>query len=140
MTADPAPLLLELGAERRSDREWVVAVPVAKRGPLGVLVTAGDRTLTLRTFLMRGPDRSREEVYRRLLRKQLDTRMWRFAVDDAGDLFALADLPLERLTADLLDGALGLLAVLVDETYEGVLRTGFDVPEGTRLGPPPGAG
>ena len=39
-----------------------------------------------------------------------------------------------------LDGLLGALCALVDESYEGIVRTGFDVPEGTVFGPPPGAG
>ena len=64
--------------------------------------------------------------------------MWRFALDDDGDVYALADAPLDGLDADALDGLLGALCALVDESYEGIVRTGFDVPEGTVFGPPPG--
>ena len=66
--------------------------------------------------------------------------MWRFAIDDDGDVYALADVPLDGLDADALDGLLGALCALVDESYEGIVRMGFDVPEGTVFGPPPGAG
>jgi hypothetical protein len=126
-----------LPAERRSEREWVVSVPSTRRGPLAVGLEVGERTLVLRAFVIRGPDRNREEVYRRLLRKHLETRLWRFALDDAGDVFAVADVPLEGLTAAALDGILGLLAVYVDETYEGVLRTGFGA--GAPSSPPGGS-
>lgn len=145
MDASPALLthyLEEIGAdaERRGDREWGLQLPSAKRGAIGVAVVAGERTLSLRAFFMRGPDRAHEEVYRRVLRKNLDTYAWRFALDDAGDLYLTAQTPLEGLTAAVLDDLLGSLCTTVDETYEGAVRTGFAVPEGTEFRPPPGAG
>lgn len=126
-----------LEAERRGPREWGVRIPTAMRGAIGVGIEAGERTVTMRAFFLRGPDRGHEEVYRRLLRRHLDTRHWRFALDDVGDLYLVADVPLAGLDPDGLDGLLGALSALVDETYEGVVRAGFDVPEGALLGPPP---
>ena len=38
----------------------------------------------------------------------------------------------------MLDGLLGSLSALIDETYESIVRMGFDVPEGTEFRPPPG--
>ncbi|WP_217915770.1 YbjN domain-containing protein [Miltoncostaea marina] len=134
--------LAEIGldAERRGPREWAVQVPCSKRGAVGVLLRARERTLSMQAFIMRGPDRAHEDVYRRLLQKNLATRHWRFAIDAVGDVHALADAPLAALDGDLLDGLLGALSALVDETYESIVRTGFDVPEGTEFRPPPGAG
>jgi putative sensory transduction regulator len=132
-------VLDEAGLEvrRHGPRTWAVAVPLSSRGPLGVTLTAGERTLAMRAFLMRGPDRAHEDVYRRLLRRNLGGRVWRFALDDAGDVHVAGDVPLDGLDADALDGVLGLLAALVDEVYEPVLRAGFDVPDGTVFAPPP---
>ena len=76
-------------------------------------------------------------MYARLLRKNLDTRHWRFAIDDDGDLFLLADARLDGLDVDVLDGLLGALSTLVDEIYESVVRMGFEVPEGTDVRPAP---
>lgn len=137
-----AHYLEEIGADadRLGEREWGLQLPSAKRGSIGVAVIAGERTLSLRAFFMRGPDRAHEQVYRRVLRKNLDTYAWRFALDDAGDLLLVAQAPLEGLTAAVLDDLLGSLCTTVDETYESAVRTGFDVPEGTEFRPPPGAG
>jgi hypothetical protein len=134
--------LEQIGAavEPRGDREWGVRLPSEKRGAVTALLTARERTLALRAFFLRGPDRGHEAVYRRLLRKNLDTGDWRFAVGDDGDLYLLADTPLAGLDVDGLDGLLGSLSTLVDETYESVVRMGFEVPEGTRFGPPPSQG
>jgi hypothetical protein len=144
MDADPARIaryLDEIGAdaERDGERRWGVRVPSQKRGAVTVGLEVRERTLAMRAFVVRGPDVRHRDVYRALLRRNLATRAWRFALDDDGDVHAVADAPLEGLDADGLDGLLGALCALVDESYEGIVRTGFDVPEGTVFGPPPGA-
>lgn len=142
MPAPIARILEELGAGARpAAGGWVVQVPSAKRGHVAAHVTTSERTVTIRAFMIRAPDRGHLEVFRRLLRKNLSTRGWRFALDEPGDVYLVADAPVAGLTADLVDGLLGELSGLVDEVYEGVLRTGFEVPEGVVVGaPPPAAG
>ena len=66
-------------------------------------------------------------------------RHWRFAADDAGDLWMIAEAETAVLGADGLDGLLGLLSTYVDESFEGILRLGFEVPDGQGVGPPPRA-
>lgn len=131
--------LEDVGApsERRGDREWTVMLPSHKRGGIGARLIAGERTLALRTFFMRGPERAHEAVYRRLLQKNLGTSAWRFALDRDGDVHLVAETPLSTLTGELLDELLGTLSTIVDETYESSVRTGFRVPEGTEFRPPP---
>lgn len=124
-------------AERRGEREWSVRVPSAKRGAIGVLIVARERTLGMRAFVVRGPDRCHEQVYARLLRKNLAVRDWRFGIDGPGDVYAVADTPIDGLDADRIDGLLGALSALVDETFESIVRMGFDVPPGTEFRPPP---
>jgi hypothetical protein len=145
MDAAPARIALyldEIGAEAepRGEREWGVRLPSAKRGAIGALLTVRERTLEIRAFVLRGPDRGHEDVYRRLLRKNLTTAHWRFAIDDHGDVYLLCDAALAGLDADALDGLLGALCSTVDEVYESVVRAGFDVPEGTEFRAPPGEG
>lgn len=119
--------------ERVDDRNWTIRVPTTKREVIAVAVHAGERTLLLRAFFMRGPDRDRAGVYRRLLMKNLEMRSWRFALDDAGDVWLLADAETSVLGAAGLDGLLGLLSTYVDETFEGALRLGFDVPDNMQV-------
>ena len=144
MDAASAPSLIahfleEIGveADRRGERAWSASVPCAKRGSVGVLILVRERSLTLRAFVVRAPDRNRVDVWERLLGKNLTTRDWRFGTDADGDVYAVADAPLAGLDADTLDGLLGSLSALIDETYESLVRTGFEVPEGTEFAPPP---
>jgi Putative bacterial sensory transduction regulator len=143
MDAAPARVALFLeqigaDAERRSEREWGLRLPSTRRGAVGALLVVRERSLTIRAFLMRRPDRAHEDVYRRLLRKNLSTAHWRFAIDDGGDVFLVCDAALAALDAEALDGLLGSLCAVVDETYEGAVRTGFDVPDGVEFRSPPG--
>ncbi len=126
-------------AERLGPTEWSIRVPSLKRGVVAVAASAGERTLSLRAFFMRGPDRAHVDVYRRALRKNLDMYHWRFATDDAGDLWMIAEAETTMLGADGLDGLLGLLSTYVDESFEGILRLGFEVPDGQAVVPPPTA-
>jgi hypothetical protein len=132
--------LEEIGAdvEQAGPGRWAVRVPSAKRGRVAVGISCGDATLSLHAFFMRAPDRNHGRVHERLMRKHLATYAWRFAIDDYGDLFLVAQLPLGCVSADELDRLLGTLSTYVDEVYESVLRDGFMVPEGTVIGPPPG--
>jgi Putative bacterial sensory transduction regulator len=145
MEAAPARIALyldEIGAEaqRLGEREWGVRLPSAKRGAIGATLSVRERTLTIRAFVLRAPDRAHEDVYRRLLQKNLTTPHWRFAIDDGGDVFLVCDASLSALDADARDGLLGALCSVVDETYESAVRTGFEVPAGTEFRPPPGEG
>lgn len=114
-----------------------VALPSQARGGIGVLIRCNERTASLTAFIMRRPDRDTEAVQFRLLRRNLETPWWRFAVDDHGDVFAVAHADAGTLEGDGLDDLLGLLVSTVDEVYEPLVRTGFDIPEGISLSGPP---
>ncbi|MFN8109501.1 MAG: YbjN domain-containing protein [Thermoleophilia bacterium] len=108
-------------------REWHVALPSEARRSFGVVVRHAERTVRLVAFFMRTPDRNREEVFRSLLRRNLDQAHWRFAVDDHGDVYLLAATEVEGLDAARLDALLGQLIVIGDAAYDTVMRLGFEV-------------
>lgn len=144
MTGSPARfalLLDEIGAdvERSGPRTFVVRVPTVRRGLVAVLVETGERTLRADAFFMRGPDRDHEAVYRRVLQRNLEGGRWHFALDGDGDLYLVLRIPLAGVDARTLDELLGEFSMTVDETFEGIMRLGFDVPAGTPTGPPPAA-
>lgn len=139
LTERTAAAIADLGvpATASGESEWAVAVPTGIRGDVTVIVGIREHSLRLSAFVMRRADRNHAEVHRRLLNRNLRTWLWRFALDDAGDLFAVADLPGGAVAGELLDRALGALSVLIDEAYEPTVRAAFDVPDGARFGPPP---
>lgn len=132
----------EIGVEheRTGPRQVALRVPTRMRGAFGVVIDCGERTLAIRAFFMRAPDRDAEEVYRRALRRNLESSAWNFAVDDDGDLYLVARIWHTGVGMSALDPMLGELSTLVDASYEGLMRAGFVVPDGAQVGPPPGAG
>lgn len=134
--------LEEIGAVHQAGGPgtWRVEVPCVARRSVTVGMAARERTLALQAFLMRAPDRRRALVHERLLRKQMDadaTGPWRFAIDEHGDVYVLASLPLAGFDTAVLDGVLGTLSGLVDAVFPGLMNTGFVVP--TRPDGPPTA-
>lgn len=131
-------LLVDLGLEIRVEPDGVwVGVQSERRGTLAVQIVAAERTVTFRTFVMRAPDVGQQDVYRRVLRKNHEAGVWAFSLDTLGDVFLVATRPASTVDADTLDGMLGALSALVDETFEGIVRTGFAIPPDVPLGPPP---
>lgn len=102
-----------------------VSIPVGEHRTVSVAITANERSVSLQAFVLRRPDRSHEAVYARLLGAHWTSGPWRFALDDLGDVHALATLP--AADAEAIDGALGSLSFLVGELHETLVRTGFDV-------------
>ena len=128
-------------AERRGEREWGVRLPSAKRGAIGAALSVRERTLTIRAFVLRGPDRGPRGGLPPAAAQEPRARPTGASPSTThGDVFLVCDAALAALDADALDGLLGSLCSVVDETYESVVRTGFDVPEGTEFRPPPGDG
>jgi hypothetical protein len=141
LTARVGACLQEIGlvASARRGGGWSVELPSHKRGRIGVGLCARERSVRMAAFIMRAPDRDHETVYRRMLERNLQMVYWRFALDGDGDLFLGAHLDESQLRVATLDAVLGLLVTYVDETYEGLLRLGFDIPAHVRIGaPPPG--
>jgi len=128
---------LDLVPAARRGGGWSVELPSLKRGVIGVGFLAHERTVRMATFVMRAPDRDHEAVYRRMLERNLHMAYWRFGLDPDGDLFLAAHLNDDQLGPERLDAVLGLLVTYVDETYEGLVRMGFDIPAHIRVGAPP---
>jgi hypothetical protein len=128
MTQDELVQMLvafELDVTRTGTHEATVRLPSTARGILGVHLTIDERSVHLQAFVLRNPDRGREAIYGRLLRRHFDRTRWRFAIDDVGDIYLTHREPLDAFS-DRVDGLLGELVMIVDEVYAGVLETGFE--------------
>ena len=119
-------------ATESSPRTITARLPSESRGAIAVHLTFEEHSVALQAFVMRGPDRAHEAVYRRLLRRHFDRSRWRFALDQDGDIFLVARSEVDGFE-DRLDGLLGELTTIVDEIYEGTVRTGFAVPDDVSL-------
>ena len=116
---------LELPHHPVGDYEWALAVTGNSGMLLSVNLTVGDYTLGLFCFFVRAPDENVGEVYRLLLRKQLDMYAVKFCLEDDGDLYLKAEIPLAGLSEQELDRVLGCFQYYADQTYPTILRLGW---------------
>jgi len=110
----------------RSDRAWDVLVPSYFKEAIPVSLVLGDRFLRAEAFFLRSPEDRAADAYRLLLRRNLDTPWWRFAVSDTGDVTMVTDVPREAVDEGVLDQLLGGVVRLTDETYRPYFRLAYE--------------
>ncbi len=131
MTASGRRLLLEvldaagLEVTEVGDDRWMTMLEGEWKRTIPLLLTLGDRRLTVTSLFAGVPDEGHEEVYRILLQRNQRPGPVHFALDDEGDLILTGALPLTAVDAETLDELLGQVLTLSDETFNQVLRAGF---------------
>jgi hypothetical protein len=114
-----------LAWERTGDRGWYTVLAGEHKRTIPVSLQLGADHLLVESFFMTAPDENQAEVYAFLLRRNLRTYTFRFALDGHGDVLLVGLVPLTAVTDEELDRMLGQLLVAADEAYDQALRTGF---------------
>lgn len=115
----------ELDVERVDQTHWFTVLAGDHKRTIPTSLRLTDRDLVVESFFMAAPDENREQVYAYLLRRNLRTYTFRFALADNGDVLLVAVLPRAALSGEELDRTLGALLLTADESYDSALRTGF---------------
>ena len=136
----------EVPSRRLDEARWAVMLPGEVRQAIPVAIEVGERSCTLTSFLMRGPRRGAGALHRLLLRRNLGTARVRFCLDADDDVVLLARLPLAGTTVEELEGVLGELLSVGDQSFEPLVHLGYPgvfpplsrPGPGVRPGPSPG--
>jgi hypothetical protein len=110
---------------KANESEWVVSLPGPGGQDIQLQLRLGDYTLFLSSFFMRAPEDNVIEVYRFLLRKNLELRGAKFGLNEVGDVFLTAELPLTAVTEDEIDRYLGYVYAYWEQSYGSVFRIGW---------------
>lgn len=121
---------LEANAEHlsvigRADSAWDVLVPSYWKEAVAVSLNLSPSRLRGDAFFLRKPDENADKAYRLLLRRNQRAHCWKFAVNDAGDVYLGCEVPTPGVTAEELDLLFGSLITLVDETYVPYMKLAF---------------
>ncbi len=100
------------------------ALPGERKLQTPVRVDIGPHALGVHAFVCRNPDENHEAVYRWLLEKNLRLYAVAFGVDQHGDIYLDARLPLSS-AADDLDRILGTVLSVADGSFNTLLELGF---------------
>ncbi|WP_198045600.1 type III secretion system chaperone family protein [Kitasatospora mediocidica] len=103
----------------------VATLPGTRKLSTTCALRVGDHSLSVNAFVIRRPDENHEAVFRWLLER--NTRMYGvgYALDSLGDVYLTGRLPLEGLTADVVDRLLGAVLQNADEPFNTLLELGF---------------
>lgn len=115
----------ELEAEHVDDGVWYLLLAGEHKRTVPTSIAVGERHVTLQTFFMRAPDENEAELYRYLLRRQLRSYVFRFAITDDGDVWLVGVVPHAAVDPDEVDRLLGQLLTTADEAFATALRLGF---------------
>lgn len=124
-----------LEGEAREDRltllgatglAWDVMVPSYWKETIAVSMELGDRSLHAEAFFMRAPEDNAASAYKVLLERNLRSRLWRFAANEAGDVSLVADVPAEAVNDEQVGQLLGGLVTVTDETYRPYFELAFE--------------
>jgi len=111
--------------ERVSDSDWAVLLKGEKKLSITVLLALRERTLAMESFFIRRPAENHADLYAILLRTNMRLYGVRFALDDIGDVYLTARIPVEAVTDEELDRILGAILVTSDEMFMPAIEVGF---------------
>lgn len=109
----------------RGGSSWDVSVPSYWREVIAVSMNLSDTHLRCDAFFLRAPDEKHDEAYALLLRKNSRAHVWKFSVNEVGDVSLVCELPRAAIDPDELDTLFGSLITLVDETYVPYMKLAF---------------
>ena len=108
---------------------WGVRMAQEVRDFTTVWFDVGDLTLGYEAYVLPPPPGDVAEVHRQCLVR--NARAWRahFSVDREGSVYLRGRIPIDRVSADELDAVLGALYEMVETSFRGLVRAGFQARE-----------
>ncbi|WP_093782094.1 YbjN domain-containing protein [Streptomyces sp. yr375] len=115
----------ELEWESTAPGAYVVQLPGTRKLRTTVSLIVGRHSLSLNAFVIRHPDENEPGVHRWLLERNLKLYGVSYAVDQLGDVYVTARLPLAAITPDEIDRLLGQVLEAADGAFNPLLELGF---------------
>ncbi|MGI8666249.1 MAG: YbjN domain-containing protein [Jatrophihabitans sp.] len=115
----------EVEFEHPQPDTFVANLPGQRRLKTACWFVLGRQGLAIEAFVVRKPDENAERVYRWLLAH--NARMFGvcWSIDDSGDIYLTGRLPLEAVTAEVVDRLLGAVLDYADSAFNTLLELGF---------------
>ncbi|MDN3028734.1 YbjN domain-containing protein [Streptomyces sp. S.PB5] len=115
----------DLEWESPAPGNYVVQLPGTRKLKTTVSLLVGRHSLSLNAFVIRHPDENEQGVHRWLLERNLKLYGVSYAVDQLGDVYVTAKLPLAAVTPDEIDRLLGQTLEAADGSFNTLLELGF---------------
>lgn len=121
MVADAASDVVWAG---EYEGRWGVRMTQQVRDFTTVWFDVGERTVAFEAYVLPAPRRT-EEVYRQCLFRNRSAQLACFAIDRDGDVYLVGRVPVAGFDAGAVDAVLGAVYQLVEVSFRGLVRAGF---------------
>lgn len=111
--------------EESAPGAFSVELPGERKLTTACSLAVRDHSLIVNAFVARRPDENHDDVHRWMLERNARLPGIAFAIDQAGDIYLVAKLPLHAVTADELDRLLGAVLDTADTSFNTILEMGF---------------
>lgn len=115
----------ELAYQNPQPGRFFVTLPGTKKLQTNTWLIVGRHALLVEAFVCRRPDEAHAEVYRFLLRRNAKLYGVHYTIDEAGDIYLIGRIGLDRVSADELDRLLGQVLEAADGDFNTLLEIGF---------------
>lgn len=119
--------LTELDIEWRESGPglFTVRLPGTAKLATDCAIEVGRHTLQVRAFVCRRPDENDAGVHRWLLQRNVKLSQVSYALDNLGDIYLVARVPLAQIDDAAIDALLGTVASEADHSFNVLLELGF---------------
>jgi hypothetical protein len=115
----------EIPFGRVGDGSWAAVLAGSAKTRIPVTLMATETWLRVESFFMRAPLENHAQVYEILLRRNAREPEVRFCLDDAGDVYLVAQKPLTSMTSAILDRLMGAVWLVSEEMFDAAVQRGF---------------
>ena len=103
----------------------IVELPGERKLTTNTLLSIGEHTVRVESFVCRRPDENFEGVYRFLLKRNRRIYGVAYTLDNIGDIYLIGRIALDMVTRDEIDRVLGQVLEAVDSDFNTLLELGF---------------
>ena len=111
--------------EVAGDNIVVASVPGIQRKKINIVLACGEHYFRAESFVARNPDENHEAVYRWVLEQNIKLVLATYGIDQFGDIYLSASMPLASVTAELIDQLLGVIVTNSDAAFNTLIELGF---------------
>lgn len=111
--------------EVASENMVVATVAGIQRKNINVVLACGQHYLRAESFVARNPDENHEAAYRWVLEQNIKLVLATYGIDQYGDIYLSASLPLSAVSSEVIDQLLGVIVANSDAAFNTLIELGF---------------
>ena len=115
----------DISFEVAGDNIAVATIAGIQRKNINVVLACGEHYFRAESFVARNPDENHEDVYRWVLEQNIKLVLATYGIDQFGDIYLSASIPLSSVSTELIDQLLGVIVTNSDAAFNTLIELGF---------------